>query len=376
MSQVSRASVVIIGSGVSGLTCAKSLLSLHSHLDVIVVDKGRRAGGRMATQRHGQAVFDKGAQFFTIRSDEFRQQVQQWDQIKVWSHGFFRHRYDDDVVGVGVGVGGQDDGHARYVCVEGMNHIVSTSLRNQISCEVKQNTKVLSVRTKQRNDDDNNNDDDGGCFIVTLDDGLVIECRVVVMSCPVPQSLSLLNDETLLTHHTDHQEATKVWMDLKKIKYHKCVSAQIVSSGGKIPEPGGWQIPCKDVRWVCDNYRKGISSVPCFTVHMDNVFSEKNYELDETNLKEEVMKSVTPLLKREDIKEIHIHKWRYAEPIVPYHERCAKMEVGAGRGLLLFCGDAFKEAKVEGATRSGIHAANELSKWLISHPTKTSSTKN
>jgi len=62
--------VVVIGAGMAGLTAAR-LIADAGHV-VSVLDKGRRAGGRMATrQLAGGAFADYGAQFFTVRSEAF-----------------------------------------------------------------------------------------------------------------------------------------------------------------------------------------------------------------------------------------------------------------------------------------------------------------
>lgn len=70
-------STLVIGAGLSGMTCARRLADAgHA---VTVVDKGRRPSGRLATRtsRSGP-VFDHGAQFFTARLDGFRAQVRDW----------------------------------------------------------------------------------------------------------------------------------------------------------------------------------------------------------------------------------------------------------------------------------------------------------
>ena len=68
---------LIIGAGLSGMTCARRLADAGQA--VTVVDKGRRPSGRLATRtsRSGP-VFDHGAQFFTARLDSFRAQVNDW----------------------------------------------------------------------------------------------------------------------------------------------------------------------------------------------------------------------------------------------------------------------------------------------------------
>jgi renalase len=50
---------VIIGAGLSGMLVARELLARGRK--VLVLDKSRGVGGRMATKRIGNAVFDQGA---------------------------------------------------------------------------------------------------------------------------------------------------------------------------------------------------------------------------------------------------------------------------------------------------------------------------
>ena len=59
----SIADVLIVGAGMSGMAAASDLV--RAGRKVLVVDKGRGIGGRMATRRVGDAVFDHGAQFIT-----------------------------------------------------------------------------------------------------------------------------------------------------------------------------------------------------------------------------------------------------------------------------------------------------------------------
>lgn len=53
--------VVVVGAGIAGLMAAQSLS--NSGHDVVVVDKGRSPGGRLATRRINDATLDHGAQF-------------------------------------------------------------------------------------------------------------------------------------------------------------------------------------------------------------------------------------------------------------------------------------------------------------------------
>lgn len=70
----------IAGAGIAGLSCA-GMLRAAGHA-VIVFDKGRGAGGRMATRRvaspSGDVAFDHGAQYFTARDPCFTAAVTGW----------------------------------------------------------------------------------------------------------------------------------------------------------------------------------------------------------------------------------------------------------------------------------------------------------
>jgi renalase len=104
--------VVVVGAGISGLLCARRLLDRG--LEVQVLEQSTRVGGRMATERVGEAVFDSGAQFLTVRTAEFQAQVDEWmarGVAREWCRGF----------------GPEPDGFPRYIGVEGMAAIAEAA---------------------------------------------------------------------------------------------------------------------------------------------------------------------------------------------------------------------------------------------------------
>ncbi len=72
--------VGIVGAGMAGLACAEALAA-QGHT-VTLLDKGRGAGGRMSVRRMatplGEAAFDHGAQYFTIRDPRFQARAAAW----------------------------------------------------------------------------------------------------------------------------------------------------------------------------------------------------------------------------------------------------------------------------------------------------------
>lgn len=77
--------IAVVGAGMAGLACARRLDA--AGLAVELFDKGRRAGGRLATRRLAQAagdvLLDHGAQYFTARSPEFRALCAQLETLGV-----------------------------------------------------------------------------------------------------------------------------------------------------------------------------------------------------------------------------------------------------------------------------------------------------
>ena len=80
--------VAIIGAGLSGLALANKL---KNHFEVVVFEKSRGYGGRVATRRSGEFIFDHGAQFFKAKTEEFSNYIKPMidqDIIDVWRARF------------------------------------------------------------------------------------------------------------------------------------------------------------------------------------------------------------------------------------------------------------------------------------------------
>ena len=61
--------LLVLGSGIAGLAAAR--LAQNDGKSVLVVDKGRRLGGRVSTRRQDGFIFNHGAQFVTAKGTEF-----------------------------------------------------------------------------------------------------------------------------------------------------------------------------------------------------------------------------------------------------------------------------------------------------------------
>lgn len=72
------AEFAVIGAGLAGTTLA-NLLQGAGHL-VALFEKNAQCGGRLASYVSDQWQADFGTQYFTARTDEFRQQVERWQE--------------------------------------------------------------------------------------------------------------------------------------------------------------------------------------------------------------------------------------------------------------------------------------------------------
>jgi renalase len=312
--------VVIIGAGLSGLNAAQALS--RAGLQPLVLDKGSRPGGRMATRPFEGALFDYGAQFFTVRSEKFASLQRSWEAkglVRVWSRGF----------------NGQQDGHPRYIAPAGMNSLAADLARG---IDVRTGVKVSRISLA-----------DGRWNLGTdLDEVIVADALIVTM--PVEQVLAVL-DYPLLE---PEREA------LGRIEYERCLALMaILEEAAGLPEPGARQLPGGEpVSWAADNSRKGLTGVAnAITIHAGPEFSLKNWDRPA----EEV---AAVLLDGYKASAWKLHRWKYAKPSVPHPEACFAVTAPCP---LVLAGDAFGEARMEGAALSGLAAAERLQE-LLSQP--------
>jgi len=132
--------VAVIGAGLAGLTCARTLAD--HNINVTVFEKSRGFGGRCATRRDGVWRFDHGAQYFTLRDERLVPLMHAWQQqgvIAKWQ----------GALGVREASGWQPASAAtqRYVAVPGMSAL-GRHLANDL--DVQCGTQVAVIKREGR----------------------------------------------------------------------------------------------------------------------------------------------------------------------------------------------------------------------------------
>jgi renalase len=327
MSTDLAADVIVIGAGLSGLLAAAGLQSAGAR--VLVLDKGRGVGGRLATRRTDAGVFDHGAQFFTARDPQFRLRVQAWQAagiVKAWATGFaladgsFKH-----------------DGETRFCGVSGMSSIAKHLAQG---LDVRVNAKVVRVETEGRG------------WVTTTESGERFSGRALLLTPPVPQSLELLAAG-------EFPLPERVRGELMQIEYAPCLAVLAQLSGPSlIPPPGGLWFDGEPVSWMADNHHKGVSAAAgaAVTIHAGQQFSRAHWESPEGEVTATLLAAAAAWLGSAPV-QTQLHRWRYSLPLRIYPERCLVVREPAP---LVFAGDAFGGPRVEGAALSGLAAGAAL----------------
>jgi hypothetical protein len=314
------ADVLVIGAGMAGLTTAAELQ--RTGCRVVVLDKGRGVGGRLASRRIGGAAFDHGAQFITVRTSRFAALVEDCRRggaVVEW------HR----------GSGSRPDGHVRW-----RGHPAMTAVAKHLArgIEVVLETRVVALRASRHH------------WSAETETGAVYSAGAVVLTPPVPQSLAILKAGAVAI-----QEDTRA--GLESIQYERCLAVMAVLAGpSRLAPPGGLAPGDGPIAWIADNQLKGISAEPAVTIHATHAFSLEHWERDRQESGRRLLDAANDWLGAE-VRTFQVHGWLYSKPLQVDERSCALVsQVPA----LVLAGDAFAGPKVEGAALSGWAAAEAV----------------
>ncbi|MEO7572863.1 MAG: FAD-dependent oxidoreductase, partial [Acidimicrobiales bacterium] len=326
-----RRLVVVVGAGVAGLTAAKHLTRAF---DVVVFDKGRGVGGRLATRRIGDATFDHGAQFITTHTPDFAATVAGWERAGV-AQPWFRGRVGPDGIP-------DADGHPRFRGVDTMNAIAKHLAEG---LDVRVATRVMALQPTD------------ATWRVRVDDGTDLVAEAVVVTAPVPQALDLLTADAVRLSAPDCEA-------LHAIRYEPCLAVLAALRGPSgLAAPGAIAPDVGPIDWMADNHLKGVSAVPAITIHATADFGRASWASSDEIVAAELLGSAG--LGADEIDgPVQVQRWRFARPTAMHPDRCL---VADGLPPLVFAGDAFGGARVEGAAHSAAAASAAVAS-LLSRP--------
>ena len=305
--------VIVIGAGMAGLACARALKS--AGLEVLVLDKGRGIGGRMATRRveldEGATRFDHGAQYFTVRTPEFSRFLKTLPQaVGAWHDGTARSHF--------VGLPG----------MSGLPRALAQGL------EIRQGVEVTALNPVS------------GGWQVESESGS-FEASRLVLTVPAPQALQLLSDHPLSE-------------TLAKVGMAPCLTLMAAFSLDT-PRPFvNRRDPDQSLAWIAQDSSKPGRAGPVTTwvAQAGPNWSARHLELRRDALAARMLRLISAEIgvDPEQVLYSDTHRWRYAQVTNPLGQpflrsNCGRLHLG---------GDWCLGARVEAAWLSGRAVAADM----------------
>lgn len=319
--------VCMVGAGIAGLACARQLAAQGQ--PILVLDKGRRPGGRASTRGNGNLAYDHGAQYLTARDPRFLHEVESWRRAGIAA------KWEGRVGILRAGsVAASAGGTRRYVGRPSMGAIARHLARG---LDVRCGTRVVSIEGAR------------GAWTVATESGARLGpfARVIV-SAPPPQSADLLASA-----------APDLAAKLRAVRVRPCWTVM-----AEFAEPlplalDGAFVHDSPLAWIAREASKPDRAAgERWVLHASPDWSEAHLELDAEVAARELLRALAEALAAQlpATKHAVAHRWRFATPdpalAEPY---LVDAELGLG-----VCGDALGGPRVEGAWLSGTALAGAL----------------
>ncbi len=312
---------VVIGAGVSGLSCASELIK--NRRQVIVMEKSRGVGGRTATKRiDAIGHFDIGAQFFTARSDEMRQAINELHSIEEWTA---------DIRFIKRGLLQAATEERRFVGKPQMNSWLKDLFDEKLVITAKKLVKAEYQET----------------WRLTFDDDDQVNCHHLVLSIPPEQAFELLKKFEHLSF-------------LRQIEMTPCWAVMVAFKERPKLAYNAAFVRDHQISWFAENDSKPDRpqwAASCWTIHASAQWSQQYLEQQPDFICDELIAAFCELTKcKEEVVFKKAHRWRYAQS--PFsREQHFYWDDQINLGL---CGDWFHGGRVEGAFLSGYHLAKHM----------------
>ena len=330
--------VVVIGAGLSGLICARTLQ--QQGYEVVILDKSRGVGGRCASRRVDNIPLDHGLPYLEVQGSHTENLVKQLEQdniLGLWQGNIYELDADGNLKKTPV--------IKRYVANSGINAIA------------KYLAKDLDIRKQHRAKEIKLNKNKSWELIYHSDNKIAsIYSKKLVIAIPAPQALELVIS-------IKNQLPLEFITQLQSVTFHPCIAVMAEYDSKYLEQLPSWQgvrfNNNSDLAWIAlDSSKRKHPTKPIFVLHSTAQFAQ-NY-LDSSDLisvgktlLETASSQLLPWLNSP--QNFQVHRWRYAIPnhylSVPYISINSPLP-------LICCGDWCGGNNIEAALNSGLLAGN------------------
>ncbi|MFM2063575.1 MAG: hypothetical protein RLZZ507_3246 [Cyanobacteriota bacterium] len=335
--------IAVIGAGISGLVCAQRLR--QAGYGVLVVEKSRGVGGRVATRRLQGTWADHGACYLQPKGkllSKFVDLLQNQQVIKVWTDIVYEFSTDG-------GISQPANRSPRYIAPEGMSAIAKFLTPG---LDILLNQRVIKINPTKEN-----------TWLLTLENNEQLNAKALVVAIPAPQAGDLLAP---LGNNILDAEFLK---NLHSVEFHPCISVMAGYSPNSQILPN-WQALTfndhVDLGWIgFDSSKRPHSQQPHFVLQSSAGLAQQHLETEDLQpvanfmLQKAAADLALPWLNNPEWMQVH--RWRYAFPRTPLDVACLPANTPLP---LVCCGDWCGGNLVEGAMVSGLAAAEQIDHQL------------
>jgi renalase len=343
--------VAIIGAGLAGLTCGQQLQ--QAGYSVVIVEKSRGVGGRVATRRLHDTRADHGVRYLEPQGTLSQQLIEILDKrgiVQSWTDTIYELNSAE-----------AESGHTphphpskltRYVAPAGMT-AVAKFLASGLEIWLGQRVQAIAPTPEQS-------------WLLTLESGETLTAGAVVVAIPAPQALMLLEPLAQTSLSTEFLDS------LRCVEFSPCLSVMAgystVGANHDLPL-AAWKactLPTDtDLAWIgLDSSKRLDSQIPIFVLQSTAEFAQHYLDVEELKpagqyLLSRAAQLLVPWLDHPDW--FQVHRWRYAFPSRALDRDCLD---AATPSPLVCCGDWCGGNPIESALNSGLAAANQINQHL------------
>jgi len=340
--------IAVIGAGMAGITCARTLAQAGH--EVTVFEKSRGFGGRMATRSTEFGSFDHGVQYFTVRDARFEQAIDATvAPVRPWSANAVRVL---DAHGRVV-ESALPHRESHWVATPGMNALVRHWAAPLHGAQrVHLNTQVVQVARDALHATRwqlQTVAADGGVHVYGGFDAVLLATphvqadellRKSAIGVPLREAMAPVRVAPCWTLMTAYAQALQPGMSHLGPQWNAALSTH------------------HRIAWLArESSKPGREPIERWTVQAGAEWSQEHLEDDPARVQAKLLRAFAEITSiHAEPHHAQVHRWRYAKTITPL----GRSHLWDARDRIGICGDWCLGHRVENAFVSGLELALRL----------------
>ncbi len=328
--------VAVIGAGIAGLTCARRLQAAGK--TIVLIDKSRGLGGRLATRRLAGTHADHGVCYLQAKDSQFQAWIDELVSggiLQVWTNGI--HRLSADGV-----LQSPTKSAPYYAAPMGATSIAKYLGRDLEIIGDKLITDISPI--------------DNGWRLSTKDPEFSLTAAQVIIATPPAQALNIAR-ESIGAQSIEQLASVQFTRSITTIAVYPETDQNAATA---IPWQGIQCIEHPTLAWIgLDSSKQIEPKQPVLVIQSSAAFAEQYFDAPDLSIiGQKLIDEIAPFIPTLHAPElVQVHRWGYAFTKNPLSERFLTAQTIAP---LYFCGDWCGGNRVESAYLSGMALADRI----------------